>query len=66
MRKYLKEVKDFYKFVSSNFSDYKRKKVKSLNQAVIPKRKAKTKVDAKVKNRNRKRKVEITPIRRVN
>lgn len=66
MRSYIEEVKDFYKFVSSNFTYYKKRKVKKRTKAVMPKSKVKTKMDEKATSKNRKRKAEVTPIRKVN
>jgi ribosomal protein L13E len=63
MRNYFEEVKSFYNFVSSNFTYYKKRKMKNRTQAVMPKNKVKTKVDEKAKKR--KRKTEVTPIRKV-
>ncbi|MDA8793427.1 hypothetical protein N9N67_09280 [Bacteriovoracaceae bacterium] len=66
MKNYFEEVKNFYNFVSSNFTYYKKIKMKKQIQTVMPKNKVKTNVDEKSKNGNRKRKVKVNHIRNVN
>jgi hypothetical protein len=65
MGNYFEEVKSFYNFVSSNFTYYKKRKMKKRTQAVTSKNKLNTKVDDKAKNKIQKPKAKVTPVRKV-
>jgi type IV secretory pathway TraG/TraD family ATPase VirD4 len=65
MKNYFEEMKSFYNFVSSNFTYYKKRKMKKRTQAVMPENKLKTKVEEKAKNKTQKRKAKVAHIRKV-